>query len=303
MIRVENLRKRFGNVVAVDGISFRVEDNETTALLGPNGSGKSTTLKSIVGLVVPDEGTVKINGVDVHKNPKEAKKFLSYLPQRVNFYDNLKVVEILEFFRKIRNLPAERMEYVVEKLELKEYLNKFPRELSGGVLQKLGIAISLMPDTPILVLDEPTLSLDPEGIMKFKSLLSSLKSEGKTILFTTHLLNEVDELADRVGILVAGKLVTFEKSIVLKEKIKFESKVYLVIKNMMDKFVDIAYEEGALEVRRNGTSMVIRATSGKILDIIFSLKNSGAKIENFQTASQSFETIYRELLKTKESER
>lgn len=301
MISVKNLKKRYGEIVAVNGVSFDVNRNETVALLGPNGSGKTTTLKSIVGLVIPDEGEIYINGINLKSEPKKAKEFVSFLPQRIYLSENLKVIEILEFFRKIRNASVQRVEYVVEVLGLKDILNKYGRELSGGTVQRLGIAIALLPDVPILILDEPTISLDPEGVMKFKSLLSSLKNEGKTILFTTHLLNEVDELADKVGILVGGRLITFENASELKRKLKFESKVYLVIKNMRDEFVDVAYEMGALNVRRNGTSIVIKADSGKVLDIIFKIRERGALIENFQTSSQSFEAVYKKLIEEHES--
>lgn len=300
MLSVENLKKSYGDVLAVNGVSFSVEENETVVLLGPNGSGKTTTLKSIVGLVIPDEGEIHINGVDALKEPKKARQFLSFLPQRVALHENLKVIEILEFFRKVRNLSAQRVEYVIETLNLKDILGKYSRELSGGNAQRLGIAIALLPDVPILILDEPTLSLDPEGVMRFKSLLSNLKKEGKTILFTTHLLNEVDEFADKVGVLVSGKLITFENASELKKKLKFESKIYLVVKNMQDDFVKVAYDYGALEVRRNGTSMIIKAESSKILDILFKIKESGAQIENFQTSSQSFESIYQKLIEEHE---
>ncbi len=300
MLSVRNLKKSYKDVIAVNGISFDVNKNETVALLGPNGSGKTTTLKSIVGLVIPDEGEIYINGINVLIAPKEARRYLSFLPQRISLYENLKVIEILEFFRKLRDLPVQRVEYVIEMLSLKDILRKYARELSGGNIQRLGIAIALMPDVPILILDEPTLSLDPEGVMKFKSLLSSLKRDGRTILFTTHLLNEVDELADKVGILVNGKLITFESASELKRKLKFESKIYLVVKNMKDEFVNLAYDLGAVEVRRNGTSMIVRADSSKVLDIVFNLKENGAQIENFQTSSHSFESIYQKLLEEHE---
>jgi ABC-2 type transport system ATP-binding protein len=140
------------------------------------------------------------------------------------------------------------------------------------------------------------LSLDPEGVMQFKSLLSSLRNSGKTILFTTHLLNEVDELADKVGILVNGRLIAFESASEMKRGLRFETKVYIVISNMEDRFVDLVYEHGAVEARRNGSSMLIKADSNKILDIIFALRDKGANIENFQMASQPFESIYKKLV-------
>jgi len=303
MLVVKNLRKKFGDVIAVDGISFEVKKNEVVVLLGPNGSGKTTTLRAIVGLVLPDEGEIYVNGINALKEPKNARNFMSFLPQRISMYENLKVIEIIEFFRKIRNLPVQRVEYVIEMLKLSDILNKYASELSGGSVQRLGIAIAIMPDVPLIVLDEPTLSLDPEGVMRFKALLSDLKSEGKTILFTTHLLNEVDELADKVGILVNGRLITFEGASELKRKLKFESKVYLVISNMDDKFVDIAFDSGALDVKRNGTSMIIKADSKRMLDIIFKIKECGAKIENFQTSSQSFEVIYQKLMEEHHGEK
>ncbi|CUS93042.1 ABC transporter ATP-binding protein [Candidatus Kryptobacter tengchongensis] len=295
MLSVKNLKKRYKDTVAVDGVSFNVNENETVVLLGPNGSGKTTTLKSIVGLIIPDEGEIYINGVNVLSEPKRARSYLSFLPQRISLYESLKVIEILEFFRKLRDLPVKRVEYVIEMLDLKDLLGKYANELSGGNVQRLGIALAIMPEVPILILDEPTLSLDPEGVMRFKSLLSQLKKDGKTILFTTHLLNEVDELADKVGILVNGRLITFESASELKKKLKFESKVYLVVKNMDDGFVKLAYDSGAIEVSRNGTSMIIKAESNKILDVIFNLYKSGAQIENFQTSSQSFEAIYQKI--------
>ncbi|CUT00531.1 ABC-2 type transport system ATP-binding protein [Candidatus Kryptobacter tengchongensis] len=300
MLSVKNLKKRYKDTVAVDGVSFNVNENETVVLLGPNGSGKTTTLKSIVGLIIPDEGEIYINGVNVLSEPKRARSYLSFLPQRISLYESLKVIEILEFFRKLRGLPVKRVEYVIEMLDLKDLLGKYANELSGGNVQRLGIALAIMPEVPILILDEPTLSLDPEGVMRFKSLLSQLKKDGKTILFTTHLLNEVDELADKVGILVNGRLITFESASELKKKLKFESKVYLVVKNMDDGFVKLAYDSGAIEVSRNGTSMIIKAESNKILDVIFNLYKSGAQIENFQTSSQSFEAIYQKLMEEHE---
>lgn len=300
MLSVKNLKKRYKDTVAVNGVSFNVDENETVVLLGPNGSGKTTTLKSIVGLVIPDEGEIYINGVNILSEPKRARSYLSFLPQRISLHENLKVIEILDFFRKLRNLPVKRVEYVIEMLDLKDILGKYANELSGGNIQRLGIAIALMPEVPILILDEPTLSLDPEGVMKFKSLLSQLKKERRTILFTTHLLNEVDELADKVGILVNGKLITFESASELKKKLKFESKVYLVIKNMKDEFVNLAYNSGAIEVSRNGASIIIKADSNKILDVIFNLYKNGARIENFQTSSQAFEEIYKKLTESHE---
>ncbi len=210
MIQVDHLTKRFGKFTAVNDISFEVQRGEVFALLGPNGSGKTTTMKSVVGLNVPTLGRVVVNGIDVLRKPKEAKQFVSYLPQRVVFPESLTAREVLRFYGQIRKLTTERADEALAKARFNGFSDKLVSEFSGGMIQRLGLAVVTMPDAPILLLDEPTANLDPHGVKRFREFVLEQRQRGKTIVFSTHLLDEAEQLADRVGIFVSGKLVALE---------------------------------------------------------------------------------------------
>lgn len=212
MIKVRGLTKKFGSFTAVDDVSFHVGRGETFALLGPNGSGKSTILKCIMGLAAPTSGQIVVAGRDAAADPRASRKELSFLPQRVKFHDCFTAYEVLEFYRRLRKLPEGRVEQVLHgsEFDFNGYCEKYVNELSGGMVQKLGLAVACLPDAPVLLLDEPTVSLDPKGVIAFRQFLKNLKSRGKTIIFTSHLLADVEELADRVGIMVDGRLVAVE---------------------------------------------------------------------------------------------
>lgn len=222
MIEVRNLTKKFGAFTAVDGVSFDVREGETFALLGPNGSGKSTILKCLAGLSLPTEGEISIGGLNALKKSRESRRFFSYLPQRVGFQDCLTAQEVLEFYCRLRKLPTARIETVLHGSEFNfnGFCEKRVGELSGGMTQKLGLAVACLPDAPVLLLDEPTVSLDPAGAISFRKFLKELKAEGKTIVFTSHVLADVEQLADRVAILVDGKLVALESIENLRLRIK-----------------------------------------------------------------------------------
>lgn len=209
MIRLLALTKHFGDFTALDGVSLDIERGETLALLGPNGSGKSTILKCIAGLTLPSEGKVEIDGSAFSCDPRRA---ISYLPQQIDFHKCLTAGEVLEFYCRLRRLPLTRIDDVLHRSEFdfNGFSSKRVGQLSGGMLQRLGLAVACIPDAPVMLLDEPTVSLDPKGAVTFRKFLSQLKEQGKTIVFTSHLLADVEALADRVAILVNGKLVAAE---------------------------------------------------------------------------------------------
>lgn len=222
MIEVRDLTKRFGNFTAVDDVSFTVGEGETFALLGPNGSGKSTILKCLAGLSKPTSGEITVAKLDALRKPRDSRRFLSYLPQRPGFHDCLTAQEVLEFYCDLRKLPTARIEQVLHGSEFNfnGFCEKRVAELSGGMKQKLGLAVACLPDSPVLLLDEPTVSLDPAGAIAFRKFLKGLKEKGKTIVFTSHVLADVEMLADRVAILVDGKLVALESIEALRDRTK-----------------------------------------------------------------------------------
>lgn len=230
MIRVEHVTKLYGTFKAVDNISFEVQQGEVFAFLGPNGSGKTTTMKTIVGLNVPSSGRVLINGIDVHAQPKEAKQSVSYLPQRVVFPENLTAREVIRFYGRMRKLSNKLADEALANARFNGFSDKLVSEFSGGMVQRLGLAVVSMPDAPILLLDEPTANLDPQGVKRFREFVLEQKAKGKTIIFSTHLLAEVEQLADRVGIFVGGKLVA-------QEAIENLRKTFLVNETIEDMYL------------------------------------------------------------------
>lgn len=210
MIQIEGLTKKFGGLTAVDNVSFTVKEGEVFAFLGPNGSGKTTTMRTIVGLTLPTAGTVSVNGLDVQRFPREARRVVSYLPQRVVFPESLTARELIEFYARLRKLPRGMVEATVARAQFDTFSNKPVGEFSGGMVQRLGLVITALADAPVLLLDEPTANLDPEGVKRFREFVLHQRENGKTVLFSTHLLAEAEQLADRVGIFVSGRLMALE---------------------------------------------------------------------------------------------
>ncbi len=216
MIRIEHLAKTFGTFPAISDISVTVKEGEIFAFLGPNGSGKTTTMRSIVGLTIPTSGRVLVNGLDVQQYPAETRRCLSYLPQRVVFPENQTAGEIMRFYCRLRRLPPERADAALVRGRLDLVADKLVSEFSGGMIQRLGLAVISLPDAPILLLDEPTANLDPQGVKQFREFVLNQRENGKTVVFSTHLLQEAEQLADRVGIFVSGKLVAEESTETLR---------------------------------------------------------------------------------------
>ena len=210
MVQVEHFTKRFGRFTAADDVSFEVNKGEVFALLGPNGSGKTTTMKAIVGLNIPTEGRILVRGIDVNRQPKRARTIMSYLPQRVVFPENLTAREVIRFYGRVRRLPISVADEMLAKARFNGFSDKLVSEFSGGMVQRLGLAVASMPDAPILLLDEPTANLDPQGVKRFREFVLEQKQKGTTVIFSTHLLAEAEQLADRVGIFVGGKVVALE---------------------------------------------------------------------------------------------
>ena len=294
MIQVKNLTKRFGGFTAVESISLDIEEGETFALLGPNGSGKTTTLKCLVGLTHPTSGQILVEGSDVWKRAREARRLMSYLPQRVNFHDSLTAREILEFYCRLRKIPFSRIEETLgaANFRFNGFTEKAVSEFSGGMVQRLGLAVACLPDAPVLVLDEPTLSLDPEGAIHFREFLAALKREGKTIIFSSHMLADVEQLADRVAILVGGRVVALQSIAKLREQLMRSSRMRIVLLNPKEHLLEAARSAGADCVAFEGDSLVMTSRAEDRLDILRAIEAAGGQIARFATEELSLEDIY-----------
>ena len=252
MIEVRNLTKRYGGHVAVNDVSFTVNPGETFALLGPNGSGKTTLLKCLVGLVTPTRGEIRVNQFDSLESGRQARDQVSYLPQRVTFPESLTAREVLSFYSRLRRIRSSRVEELLAtpQFHFNGFSNKPVSQYSGGMVQRLGLAVACLPDAPILILDEPTVSLDPEGAIRFREFLAALKRAGKTLLFSSHVLADVEQLADRVGIMVGGKLVALEAISALREGVMRAGRMRVELASSDPKHAEAACQAGARAVEQ-----------------------------------------------------
>jgi ABC-2 type transport system ATP-binding protein len=210
LISVQNLVKRYGEIRAVNGISFKTQPGEVVGLLGPNGAGKSTTLRALTGYLPPTEGQITLGGIDVQTDPLEARRHVGYLAENNPLYESLGVWECLELAAGFHNLPSQglkdRLRSVVERCALSEEISKDVIQLSKGNRQRLGLALAMLHDPDILILDEPTSGLDPNQQRAVRELILTLKTK-KTVLISTHILPEAEALCDRLLIIHQGLIV------------------------------------------------------------------------------------------------
>ncbi|MCS7253213.1 MAG: ATP-binding cassette domain-containing protein [Armatimonadota bacterium] len=210
MIEVRNLTKYYGTLKALDDVSFTVKRGEVIGFLGPNGAGKTTAMRIICGYLSPTEGTAKVAGYDVIENPTEARKFIGYMPETVPLYNEMTVRSYLHYMAALRQVPKgqrkERVDYVVERCGLKEVVDNIIGTLSKGYRQRVGIAQALVHDPPVLVLDEPTIGLDPIQVVEVRQLIKELGNE-HTVILSTHILPEVSMTCKRVLIIHRGRIV------------------------------------------------------------------------------------------------
>ena len=204
MINISNVKKRFGKVDVLTGVNIELASKGVIAILGPNGSGKTTLIKSILGMVLPDSGTIKFEGIDTKKQWDFRNK-ISYLPQIARFPENITVTELFDLIVSIRS-GSENREYLIELFGLTPFLNKKLGNLSGGTRQKVNIIIAFMFNSPVFILDEPTAGLDPVSLIHLKELIQKEKEKGKIIIITTHIMSLVEDIADEIVFLLEGEI-------------------------------------------------------------------------------------------------
>jgi ABC-2 type transport system ATP-binding protein len=206
MIYVETITKSYGRNLVLRGLTFSANACEITLLVGPNGAGKSTTMKVLAGLIRPQTGSAHINKIDIVDQRIAAQRSLAYLPQRPSFHPRMTCAEILRFYARLRGVAASRYEAVLDLAGLREFERVRTGELSGGTRQRLGLALLLLPDASVLLLDEPGLSLDPGWRQRLQDTLRFEAERGKTVLVTTHLVREWNNVAHRCLLCRDGKI-------------------------------------------------------------------------------------------------
>lgn len=231
MVEVKNLVKSYGNIKAVDNISFNVEDGEILGFLGPNGAGKSTTMNIITGYLSSTKGSVKVGGVDVLEDPKKVKSMIGYLPETPPLYQDMTVIKYLEFIFELKKVKLPKKAHINEVMKLVKIDNvstRIIKNLSKGYRQRVGFAQALIGNPPVLILDEPTVGLDPQQIIEIRSLIKKLGKK-HTIIFSSHVLSEISATCDRVVVISSGKIVADAKISELSAKIVGEEKLFIEI--------------------------------------------------------------------------
>ena len=242
MIEVKNVTKKYGNFTAVDNISFNIEEGEIVGLLGPNGAGKSTTMNMITGFIEPSEGEIIIDGNDILKKPKKAKKQIGYMPEGVPLYNDLTVKEFVNYMADLKMVPRkekkENIQKVLEQTNLVEVKNKLIRNLSRGYKQRVSMAGALVGNPKILILDEPTVGLDPKQITEIRALIKSLGKE-HTVILSSHILSEISQICEKVIIINKGKIIAIDTPGNLEEKVKDENAVTLTVEDKENKIEEV----------------------------------------------------------------
>jgi ABC-2 type transport system ATP-binding protein len=241
IIQVQDLRKSYGDLKAVDGISFGVSAGEVFGILGPNGAGKTTTVEILEGMRAPDSGIAVVNGIDVQKDPRAVKKIIGIQLQSSAFFDRLSLVEILDVMASLYHRQIDAL-VLLRDVELDDRADALFKELSGGQKQRFSVASTLVNDPILLFLDEPTTGLDPQARRHMWELVQRFKSEGRTVLLTTHYMEEAEELCDRVAIMDHGKIVAMDRPAALVDSLLsrgFQKDRTENLANLEDVFLDL----------------------------------------------------------------
>lgn len=242
MIEVKNITKKYGNFTAVDNINFKIEEGEIIGLLGPNGAGKSTTMNMITGYIEPTEGEIIVNGYDISKKPKKAKAQIGYMPEGVPLYSDLTVKEFVTYMAELKKVDRktrkEKVEKIIEQTGLKDVEKKLTRNLSRGYKQRISMAGALVGEPKILILDEPTVGLDPKQITEIRALIKEL-GKTHTVILSSHILSEVSQICNKVIIINKGKIVAIDTPENLEKKVESNNTTYVTVEDTENKMETI----------------------------------------------------------------
>ncbi|MFW6376086.1 MAG: ABC transporter ATP-binding protein [Thermoplasmatota archaeon] len=292
ILQIEGLTKRYGNLTAVDSLDLEVDRGEIFGFLGPNGAGKTTTIKAMTGLLHPTEGDIRIGDKRLSKDPREATIDVGYLPENVRLYDNLTGRETLKFIADVRNVDVD-IDESLEKVNLLEHANRKVGDYSKGMVQRLAFAQSVLGNPELLILDEPTSGLDPEGTVVVKEMVKEYTKSGGTVFFSSHILPNVQEVADRVGIITKGKLIAIDSVENLRDKLELPTELEIKISDDAKKVVNAL--EGSQLVKKfhaKGTKVTITCDSEDKMKVIHLVEDQGVEILDFNADYGDLEDIF-----------
>jgi len=304
MIEIQNLTKNYGQIKAVNNISFTVEKGEILGFLGPNGAGKTTTMNIITGYIPSSGGTVKVCGYDILESPKEVKKRIGYLPEQPPVYTDMTVIDYLEFVSELKSVDKKKRKAqisdIMELVKIGDHRNRLIKNLSKGYRQRVGLAQALVGNPEVLILDEPTVGLDPKQIIEIRRLIKALGKE-HTIILSSHILPEVSAVCERVVIINKGEIAAIDTPENLSKGFGTASKLSVTIsgpKSSVTSYIrdiyGVKYVEPSVEREKDLVTYIIE--SDKDIDIrrplFFAMAKAGYPIIEMKSLSMSLEDIF-----------
>jgi ABC-2 type transport system ATP-binding protein len=301
-VTFSNVSKNYGSFRALDNLSFSIREGEVFGYIGPNGAGKTTTMKILIGLISDFSGNVSIGGCQIPKQKSEAHKLLGYLPQNVAFQDWRSVDHALTTFGKLSGLNDDtigrRIPKILETLALGDVRYKKISKLSGGMIQKVGLAQALLHEPKLLVLDEPLGGLDPLSRRQFKDIILELSKKGSTIIFSSHILSDVQDVADRIGIINRGKILNIATLNELKNRISPQKLIEIQLTYVSDRWRELGTIDGVADVEQPTVGRILirlkpDADADEIVDdVVKAIVRLGIRVRGISQLSPSLDEIY-----------
>ncbi|MGI9584703.1 MAG: ABC transporter ATP-binding protein [Acidimicrobiia bacterium] len=281
MIHIESITKRYGKTPVVKDFTLDIATGESVALWGPNGAGKTTVVRCILGLVRYD-GLITVGGLDAATHGKAVRSTMGYVPQELSFYDEMTVYDLLDYSASLRGIGTDRVSEVCELVDLNGHTDKKVRELSGGLKQRLGIASALLPDPPILLLDEPTSNLDARARDAAIELLQGLREEGRTLIVTSHHIEEMAMLVDRVVAMEQGEIKVICDPSDLAEELGLRAWLHLVLTNGSASSALKVLEDRGFRVKMNSRGVLVEVSAQGKGEAVHALQDAGISIDDLE---------------------
>lgn len=312
MIQVENITKKYGSFTAVNNINFEIDEGEIVGFLGPNGAGKSTTMNMITGFIEPTSGRIIVDGYDISKKPRKAKRQIGYMPEGVPLYSDLTVKEFVTYMAELKGVPKkekkDKVQKAIEETGLQDVQNKLTRNLSRGYKQRVSMAGALVSNPKVIILDEPTVGLDPKQVTEIRALIKELGKE-HTVILSSHILSEVSQICNRVIIINNGQIVAVDTPENLEKKVVTDNSIYVTVEdkeNKMDtiieKLPEIKEVKLITENEDNTKKYMITANSDIDLrkNIFETFAKEGITIFEMKKSDVTLEDAFMQLIENKE---
>jgi ABC-2 type transport system ATP-binding protein len=301
MIEVQHLTKYYGVHLAIDDLSFTAQPGEIVGLLGPNGAGKTTTMRMLTGFMPPTSGDAKIAGYDVFTDSMEIRKRVGYLPERVPIYPDMTVKDYIAFWARLRGIarPRKHVDAVLERVQLSQRRDSLVRHLSKGMRQRLGLAQALVHNPDVVILDEPTIGIDPQQVIEVREAVRQL-GQNHTVLFSTHILSEAEQVCDRVIIIHNGRIVAQGKPVELRQQLQPGAHLYVQIGGADEGEALRILESvrGVEAVSKQGDGYAIRAQAGQDIrpDIGAQVMQNGYSLLELRPVAMTLEDMFLDIV-------